>query len=102
MATENGARALGIDAGTLDPGRLADLAIINLERPHLMPMHDVINTLVYCAKSSDIETTIIGGGIVMREGVIQTVDARAAMNDAARYGIHLFERGKQLWKKEAR
>lgn len=102
MATENGARALGIDAGTLDPGRLADLAIINLERPHLMPMHDVINTLVYCAKSSDIETTIIGGGIVMREGVIQTVDAPAAMNDAARYGIHLFERGKQLWKREAR
>jgi len=102
MATENGARALGIDAGTLDPGRLADLAIINLERPHLMPMHDVINTLVYCAKSSDIETTIIGGGIVMREGVIQTVDAPAAMNDAARYGIHLFERGEQLWKREVR
>ncbi len=100
MATENGARALGIDAGTLEPGKLADLAIINLERPHLMPAHDILNTLVYCAKSSDVETTIIGGEIVMRDGVIQNVDERAAMRDAARYGVHLFERGKDLWRDE--
>jgi 5-methylthioadenosine/S-adenosylhomocysteine deaminase len=100
MATENGARALGIDAGTLDPGKLADLAIINLERPHLMPTHDILNTLVYCAKSSDVETTIIGGELVMRDGVIRTVDERAAMNDAARYGIRLFERGRKMWEEQ--
>lgn len=100
MATENGARALGINAGTIDPGRLADLAMINLERPHLMPAHDILNTLVYCAKSSDVETTIIGGAIVMRDTVIQTVDERAAMRDAAQYGMHLFDRGTHLWKEK--
>ncbi|MEW5717774.1 MAG: amidohydrolase [Chloroflexota bacterium] len=100
MATENGARALGIDAGTLDPGKLADLAIINLEHPHLMPTHDILNTLVYCAKSSDVATTIIGGDIVMRDGVIQMIDERAALNEAARYGARLFERGKELWAEE--
>ena len=98
MATEAGARAFGIDAGTIDPGKLADLAIVRLDRPHLMPLHDVINTLVYCAKASDVETTIVDGEIVMRDGVIQTVDEGVARSAAARYGAELFACGAELWR----
>jgi 5-methylthioadenosine/S-adenosylhomocysteine deaminase len=97
LATEGGARAVGIDAGTLEPGKLADLAIVNLNRPHLMPMHDVVNTLVYCAKASDVETTIIGGEIVMRDGFILTVDEEATMREAARYGSAMYARGVKMW-----
>jgi 5-methylthioadenosine/S-adenosylhomocysteine deaminase len=98
MVTESGARAAGIDAGTLDPGKLADLAIIDLDKAHLQPLHDVVNTLVYCAKSSDVETTIIGGEIVMRCGEVVTVDEAALRSAAARYGADLFDRGVQLWR----
>ena len=49
MATEGGAAAAGIDAGTIDPGKLADLALVDLDAAHLLPLHDLINTLVYCA-----------------------------------------------------
>ncbi len=66
MATENGARACRIDAGTLDPGRLADLVLVDLSGAHLVPVHDIINSLVYCAKGSDVETVIIDGQVVMQ------------------------------------
>ena len=98
MATEGGARAAGIDAGALDPGKLADLAIIDLDQAHLQPVHDIINALVYCAKSSDVATTIIGGQIVMRDGEITTVDEAAVRHAAASYGADLYERGVRLWR----
>jgi 5-methylthioadenosine/S-adenosylhomocysteine deaminase len=102
MATEGGARAAGIDAGTIDPGKLADLAIINLDRPHLMPLHEVINTLVYCAKASDVETTIIGGELVMHDREILTLDEEKTRHEAARYGDELFRQGVEAWRDVAR
>ena len=98
MVTEGGARAAGIDAGALDPGKLADLAIIDLDQSHLQPVHDILNLLVYCAKASDVETTIIGGQIVMRGGEITTVDEAAVRHAASSYGADLYERGVRLWR----
>jgi 5-methylthioadenosine/S-adenosylhomocysteine deaminase len=98
MATEGGARAAGIDAGAIAPGKLADLAIIDLDQPHLMPLHDVINTLVYCARSSDVETTIIDGQLVMRDRQILTLDEEKTRHEAARYGAELFQQGVEMWR----
>ncbi len=97
MATRGGAGAVGIPAGTIDPGKLADLALIRLDRPHLLPMHDVINTIVYCARSSDVDATVVGGEVVMRAGVIQTVDEEAACRAAQSYGAELYQRGLAMW-----
>jgi len=95
MATENGARACRIDAGTLDPGRLADLAIVNLRKPHLIPVHDIINSLVYCAKAADVETTIINGRIVMRNRKLLTMDKDEILNLAQEWGANLRRRSLQ-------
>jgi len=92
MATENGARACRIDAGTLDPGRLADIAIVNLYQPHLVPVHDIINSLVYCAKGADVETTIIDGQVVMRDGELITRNEREILDMAQQWGQNLRER----------
>lgn len=92
MATENGAKACRIDAGTIDSGRLADVAIVNLRRPHLVPVHNIINSLVYCAKGSDVETTIIDGRVVMRERKLVTMDEEEILNMAQRWGVNLRER----------
>jgi 5-methylthioadenosine/S-adenosylhomocysteine deaminase len=101
MATAGGARAAGLDGGAIDPGRLADLALLRLDRTHLQPLHDLVNTVVYCAKASDVTATIVGGEIVMWDGVIQTVDETAARIAAQAYGAQLYEEGVALWKEVA-
>jgi 5-methylthioadenosine/S-adenosylhomocysteine deaminase len=95
MATENGARACRIEAGTIDPGRLADLAIVNLRKPHLVPVHDVINSLVYCVKGEDVETTIIDGRIVMRDRRLVTMDEGEILDLAQEWGTKLRRRSLQ-------
>ena len=95
MATENGAKACRIDAGTIDPGRLADLAIVNLRKPHLVPVHDIVNSLVYCAKGEDVETTIINGCIVMRDRELVTMEEDEILDLAQEWGSSLRQRSLQ-------
>jgi 5-methylthioadenosine/S-adenosylhomocysteine deaminase len=63
-----------------------------------MPLHDVINTLVYCARSNDVETTIIDGQLVMRDRQILTLDEERTRHEAARYGAKLFQQGVEMWR----
>ena len=98
MATEGGARATGIDAGTIDPGKLADLVLVNLDAAHLLPMHDLINTLVYCARADDVECTIIDGQIVMRDRKVQTVDEEKVRHEASAFGTELYREGLRSWR----
>jgi 5-methylthioadenosine/S-adenosylhomocysteine deaminase len=76
MATLGGAKALGMEdrIGSLEPGKNADVAIIALNRTHLMPLYDPISHLVYSAKASDVRDVIVDGKIVVREGRIMTVN----------------------------
>ena len=87
FATEGGARACRLDAGTLDEGRLADVVLVDLSGPHTFRLTDeIISCLVHCAKSSDVETVIVNGEIVMRDREIQTVDETAVLREAKRVG----------------
>uniref|UniRef100_UPI0025C6854D amidohydrolase n=1 Tax=Halovivax sp. TaxID=1935978 RepID=UPI0025C6854D len=49
MATRGSAEALGLPGGRIEPGAPADLAVIDLERPHLTPAHDLVSHLAYAA-----------------------------------------------------
>lgn len=82
MATEHGARAAGLNAGTLDPGRLADLALVDLNRPHLAPDHDIVPLLVYCARGSDVDTVIVDGRVVVEQGRPVLVDEAEVVREA--------------------
>jgi 5-methylthioadenosine/S-adenosylhomocysteine deaminase len=95
MATEHGARACRLEAGTLDPGRLADLALVHLRQPHLVPVHDILHTLVYSARGSDVVATVIDGRVVMRDRQIQTVDEERVLDEAERWGRNLRARSLQ-------
>lgn len=91
-ATEVGARACRVDAGTLDPGRLADVAIVDLSAPHLRPVHGILGTLVYCARASDVRDTIIDGQVVMRDRHIRTVEEATLIEEADVVGQELYAR----------
>jgi 5-methylthioadenosine/S-adenosylhomocysteine deaminase len=86
MATEHGARAAGLNAGTLDPGRLADLVMIDLDRPHLVPDHDIVPLLVYCGRGSDVETVIVDGRVVVQGGRPLLVDEAEVVREARAVG----------------
>ncbi|MGI6574427.1 MAG: amidohydrolase [bacterium] len=81
MATRNGAAALGLDkcCGQIKPGLKADLIIINRNAPHMYPLFDPISSLIYSAKSSDVETVLVDGKIIVDKGEIKTVDAEKIM-----------------------
>jgi 5-methylthioadenosine/S-adenosylhomocysteine deaminase len=82
LATREGARALGLDAGVLAEGRLADVAVVDLDQPHLQPLHDVVATLVYSAHGRDVCMTIVGGRVVFEDGRVTGVDEAAVVAQA--------------------
>ncbi len=68
MATENAARAFGLNLG-LRPGALADLALIDLKKPWFCPQSNIISHLVY-SMAGGVDTTIVNGKVLMQGGVI--------------------------------
>ena len=79
MATVNGARAMGHEGelGVIREGALADLVVIDLEKPHLQPVHDLVSDLVYCGKASDVEMVIVDGRVVVENRTIVGLDLKA-------------------------
>lgn len=82
LATREGARFLGVDAGILAPGKLADVAVVNLGRAHTTPWHRTVATLAYSAWGSDVDMTIVGGDIVVEDGHSTKVDEARVMAEA--------------------
>lgn len=73
MATVNGAKALGFDdLGMLKEGYLADMTVIDFDTPHLTPNHNTVSNLVYAARGSDVEYTIVNGKIVYQRSNVGT------------------------------
>jgi 5-methylthioadenosine/S-adenosylhomocysteine deaminase len=91
MATSAGARALGLEAriGSLEPGKRADVILLDMHQPHLTPLYHPASQLVYAAKGSDVATVIINGRIVMQDGRILTFDVDQAMADVNRIAMRL-------------
>jgi 5-methylthioadenosine/S-adenosylhomocysteine deaminase len=79
MATINGAKAYGIDRelGSLEPGKRADIAIVDFDKSHLTPCYDVYAHLVYAVDRADVDTVLIDGRIHMENSEIITVDENA-------------------------
>ncbi len=76
MATHGGAAALGMTEalGSLEPGKEADIIIIDLNQPHLTPLYDPCSHLVYAARGADVCDVVIGGKVVMRERRLLDID----------------------------
>ena len=83
MATIEGARALGLAAriGSIEPGKKADLILIDTRKPHLTPMYHAASQLVYAARGSDVATVIVDGRILMEDHRLLTFDVEQAMDD---------------------
>ena len=76
IATINGAKALGLseEIGSLEVGKKADIAILNLNTPSLKPRNNLLAGLSYSANGSEVETVIIDGKITMENRRVLTMD----------------------------
>lgn len=78
MATVNGAKVTFFDdVGTIEPGKRADLVLIDLERiedPYLHPDTDIVDALVYRGKGLDVDTVMVDGEVLLRGGEFLKVD----------------------------
>lgn len=88
MATAGGARVLNLHdrIGSLEPGKLADIVLVDAGRPGLVPLYRVYSHLVYAARGSDVTTVLVGGRVVVRDGRAITVDEAQVMSRAREFG----------------
>lgn len=95
MATINGARALGLEreTGSLEVGKRADIILLKFDRPPVQPSSDVPAMLVYGACRGDVQTVLVDGRVVVRDGCLLTVDEREIVAAAAEARADLYRRG---------
>ncbi|HMQ52116.1 MAG TPA: amidohydrolase [Anaerolineae bacterium] len=81
MATTAGAVVMGLPGrlGQLKPGYLADLALLDLNSPHLLPLNDAYRHLAFCESGASVRTVIVDGRVVMHEGFIEAFDEAAIL-----------------------
>jgi 5-methylthioadenosine/S-adenosylhomocysteine deaminase len=84
MATRNGARAFGLDAGALAPGKLADLVLLRRDTPAFTPLNDVMSQLVFCENGSSVDTVLVNGEVVVEGGRCMRIDEKEILQLATR------------------
>ena len=81
MATIQGARVLAAESeiGSLEPGKKADLIVLDMNQPHLTPLFNIPSHMVYAARGRDVVHSVINGSIVMRNRQLTTLDEKAIL-----------------------
>ena len=85
MATINAAKALGLSSeiGSLEPGKRGDVAIFDLQKPHVGVVHRPISSLVYAGKGTDARLVIVDGEVVYRDGTFPRFSDEALVRTEA-------------------
>lgn len=103
LATIGSAQALGLadDVGSLEPGKKADIIVVDFMAPHLWPIlrgarGNVIEQLVYSANSADVRTTIVDGQVLMEDRQVRTLDPQEVFTAAQEAAMNLLQRA-GLW-----
>ena len=94
MATINGAKALQWDKeiGSIEVGKKADMILIDVDKPHLYPHHNMISSMAYSVQASDVDTVIVDGNIIMEKREIKTLDVEKIKYEAERVAQDLIRR----------
>jgi 5-methylthioadenosine/S-adenosylhomocysteine deaminase len=94
MATKNAAKALGLERtiGSLEPGKKADIALIDFNKPHLTPQHNPYANIVYSANGSDVHTLIVDGKVLMANREVKTLDEAEIIESARETALNLLKK----------
>ncbi|MDD2389348.1 MAG: amidohydrolase [Desulfobacterales bacterium] len=97
MATAGGAKAIGLgrETGSLEIGKQADVMILDMAKPHLVPMYHPESHIVYAAKGSDVRDVIVGGRVLVRNRQVLTLDVEEIMENVNRIAGAIRAEGKE-------
>jgi 5-methylthioadenosine/S-adenosylhomocysteine deaminase len=81
MATSWGAKIMGLEneLGTLEVGKKADIIVVDLQAPHLIPLYNPQSSLVYAANGGDVKDVIVNGKVLMKDRAFMTLDSDEIM-----------------------
>jgi len=98
MATIEAAKALGLEdkLGSIERGKLADLILVSMKKPHMNPRFDPCANIVYNALGSDVDTVIINGEIVASEGSLLKHDLRGIITLGREAAGNLLQRAIEI------
>ena len=96
-ATLNGAKSVGMEdeLGSIESGKLADLTFVDLSRAHLVPAISPVSNLVHYGETGDVESVMVGGEFVMRQGKVLSMDEREVVEKAREATLRVWKRFKQ-------
>lgn len=94
MATIDGAKTLSWERqiGSIEVGKMADVAVIDFDKPHLYPLYNETSHIVYAVRGADVETVLINGRIVMENREVTTLDVNEVKEKARKAKETLLER----------
>jgi 5-methylthioadenosine/S-adenosylhomocysteine deaminase len=94
MATINGAKALGMadEIGSLEPGKRADVIILNMWSPEWIPNYSEVQNLVYSADGRSVETVYVNGRLIMENRKVLTVDENEVIERCMELSEKLLQR----------
>lgn len=90
MATANGYKTLGVNGGTIEPGKKADLILIDTDTPQAMPLFDPISAAVYALSGNDVSLTMVDGQVLYEDGEYMTLDKEKIFAEGARCAERLY------------
>jgi 5-methylthioadenosine/S-adenosylhomocysteine deaminase len=76
MATSWGGEILGLEReiGSIEVGKKADIIVVDIQSPHLVPLYNPTSTIVYSANGADVKDVIVNGQILMKDRNFRTLD----------------------------
>lgn len=91
MATMGGAKSLKLDhqIGSIEEGKRGDIIVVDLRRPHSVPIHNPVSSIVYCSNHNSVQTVIADGHPVMLNGILNNIDELAIISEVERYAEQL-------------
>ncbi|OPX21098.1 MAG: S-adenosylhomocysteine deaminase [Desulfobacca sp. 4484_104] len=100
LATRGSAGVLDLDQelGSLEPGKRADVIVIDCQQPHMIPMYNPCSHLVYVATGADVRTVLVNGRVLVRDRQVLTFEVEEAMAQVRQIARRLKAPYTESWK----
>ena len=89
MATENGAKALGLNTGKIETGKLADIVLVDTLVPHMTPVRNALSNLIYSSLGTDVDTVICNGQILLENKELKTINEQEIIEEVSERAFEL-------------
>lgn len=92
MATRRAAEVIGMKGGVIEEGYRADIVLVRYDKPHMRPLFDPYAAVIYSANMGDVDTVVVDGRVVVRDGRHAVLDEKRVVEQGERGAKELVRR----------